>query len=142
MKNLLITATALFVLINFISLGYAAEPVKKHKVVFMVNTSEEKTQQIAINNIKNLIALYGKENVEIELVTYGPGMAMIMKQNEKTAPQLKELNSANVKFAACGNTMTQMKIKKEEIVDFAFVVKAGVAEVIEKQEQGWAYIRP
>lgn len=142
MKNLLITATALFVLINFISLGYAAEAVKKHKVVFMVDTADEKTQQIAINNIKNLIALYGKENVEIELVTYGPGMAMIMKQNEKTAPQLKELNSANVKFAACGNTMTQMKIKKEEIVDFAFVVKAGVAEVIEKQEQGWAYIRP
>ena len=142
MKRFFISVAVLFVLINFISLSYAAEAVKKHRVVFMVNTAEEKTQQITINNIKNLIAHYGKENVEVELVTYGPGMAMIMKQNEKTIQQLNELNSANVKFAACGNTMTQLKIKKEEIVDFAFVVKAGVVEIIEKQEQGWAYIRP
>ncbi|MBI3391915.1 MAG: DsrE family protein [Nitrospirae bacterium] len=122
--------------------GDAAEPVKKHRVVFQVNTADEGTQQTAVSNMKNVIDLYGRGNVEIELVTYGPGLGMIMKQNEKMAKQLPALHAAGVKFAACGNTMEKLKVKKEELVDFAFVVKAGVPELIEKQEQGWAYIRP
>jgi hypothetical protein len=47
-----------------------------------------------------------------------------------------------VKVVACENTMTNQKIKREDMIDKISYVKAGVVELMQKQREGWAYIRP
>lgn len=115
-----------------------------HKVVIQVSTDDERTQKIALNNAVNLQKLYGVDNVEIEIVAYGPGFG-IMTSNYKDANRVVSLAMQDIKFSACGNTMAKITKKsgKEPVLSEGVeVVKAGVARIIELQEQGYAYIRP
>ena len=50
--------------------------------------------------------------------------------------------SETVKVVACENTMTNQKMKREDMIDKISYVKAGVVELMQKQREGWAYIRP
>ena len=65
----------------------------------------------------------------------------MLKSNAALAARMEALTKQGVIFAACNNTMKRKKIAKSDLLPFVTVVPAGVAEVIEKQEAGWAYIK-
>ncbi len=115
-----------------------------HKVVIQVSTDDPRTQKIALNNAVNLQKLYGVDNVDVVIVAYGPGLTLLTKQN-KQAQRVQSLAMQGVRFNACGNTMKKIAKKtgkKPQIVEGVKVVPAGVARIVELQEQGYAYIRP
>ncbi len=116
----------------------------KHKLVIQVSTDDPRTQKIAMNNAVNLQKLYGVDNVDIEIVAYGPGLGMLTKKSQY-ADRVKSLAVQDIKFTACMNTMNKVKAKKGHLPKLAEGVgttKAGVARIIELQEQGYSYIRP
>jgi intracellular sulfur oxidation DsrE/DsrF family protein len=43
---------------------------------------------------------------------------------------------------ACQNTMRSLKLSPQEMLPEIGYVPSGVVEVMRKQQQGWAYIRP
>jgi len=116
----------------------------KHKLVIQVSTDDPRTQKIAMNNAVNLQKLYGIDNVDIEIVAYGPGLGMLTKKS-KYADRVKSLAVQDIKFSACMNTMNKVKAKKghlPKLTEGVGTVTAGVARIIELQEQGYSYIRP
>lgn len=140
MRNLKKLLIAIFIAILPMSL--MAEKV--HKVVIQVSTDDIKTQKIALNNAVNLQTLYGIDNVEVEIVAYGPGLG-IMTANFEDSNRVKSLAMQNITFSACGNTMekaTKKTGKEPTLTEGVQIVKAGVARIIELQEEGYSYIRP
>lgn len=117
---------------------------KVHKVVIQVSTDDPRTQKIALNNAVNLQKLYGIDNVKIEIVAYGPGLGLMTKKNKQSA-RVKSLAMQDITFSACGNTMKKVEKKtgkKVVLTEGVGRVTAGVARIMELQEQGYAYIRP
>lgn len=117
---------------------------KVHKVVIQVSTKDPQTQKIALNNAVNLQKDYGMDNMQIEIVAYGPGLS-ILTTKSKEAARVKSLAVQNIKFSACGNTIKGIKRKtgkEPKLVQGVTVVPAGVGRIMELQEQGYAYIRP
>lgn len=115
-----------------------------HKIVIQVSTDDPRTQKIAMNNAVNLQKLYGIDNVDIEIVAYGPGLGMMMQKSEY-AGRVKSLALQDITFSACMNTMNKIKKKTghlPKLTEGVGSVKAGVAQIMELQEQGYAYIRP
>ncbi len=49
----------------------------KNKLVIQVSTDDARTQRIALNNAVNLQKLYGVDNIQIEIVAYGPGLGLL-----------------------------------------------------------------
>ncbi len=47
-----------------------------------------------------------------------------------------------MKVLACENTMRGQKLANPDMLGGIGYVSAGVVEIMEKQQQGWAYIRP
>ena len=47
-----------------------------------------------------------------------------------------------VKFVACNNALNIFDIKKENVIHFVGIVPAGVVELVKKQREGYAYIKP
>jgi len=116
----------------------------KHKLVIQVSTDDPRTQKIAMNNAVNLQKLYGIDNVDIEIVAYGPGLGMLTQKSEY-ASRVKSLALQDIKFSACMNTMNKIKKKTghlPKLTEGVGSVKAGVAQIMELQEQGYSYIRP
>ena len=84
------------------------------------------------------------DNVVIEIVAYGPGLGL-MTSNSKQASRVESLAMQDITFSACQNTMNKMAKKtgkKPVLLEGVRVVPAGVARLMEAQEQGYAYIRP
>ena len=135
----------IIVIMSFTSLvaEEVAEP-KIHKVVIQVSTDDVRTQKIALNNAVNLQALYGLDNIEIEIVAYGPGLNLLTSKSKQNQ-RVESLALQNIVFSACSNTIKKIEKKsgsKVVLLEGVERVTAGVARIIELQEEGYSYIRP
>lgn len=117
-----------------------------HKVVIQVSTDNPRTQTIALNNAVNMRKALGRDNVDVVIVAYGPGLGMLTQHpNNKNAERVTSLAMEGVKFDACGNTMKKVAKKTghmPKVLEGVTVVPGGVIKIMELQEQGYAYIRP
>lgn len=123
----------------------AATPEKKaYNMVIQLTEDNEKVANLALNNAVNVQRELGIDNINIEVVAYGPGLKMMLKDSP-VAGRIKDLALQNVSFAACGNTIKKWEKDnnaKAEITEGAHVVPAGLVRILNLQQQGWSYIRP
>ena len=138
--NQLVSSTLVIGMLLFSGMAQA----EKQKVVIQVSTDDAQTQTIALNNAVNVQKALGMDNVDVEIVAYGPGLGMLTK-NSNNAQRVSSLAMQDITFSACGNTMAKMEKKtgkKPELADGVGVVPAGVLRIMELQQQGYAYVRP
>ena len=112
-----------------------------NKVVMQVSDGDPGKWNLALNNARNLQADLGAKNVEIEIVAYGPGIGML-KSDSAVGNRVGEALSSGVKVVACENTMRGQKLVKADMLDGIGYVGAGVVEIMQRQQQGWSYLRP
>lgn len=112
-----------------------------NKVVFQVSDNDPAKWNLALNNAKNIQKDLGAGNVEVEIVAYGPGIGML-KAESVTSTRVNEATQAGVKVVACQNTMAAQKLSTADMNSSIGYVPAGVVEIMKRQQQGWAYIRP
>jgi intracellular sulfur oxidation DsrE/DsrF family protein len=122
---------------------------KTHHLILQVNTNEPAMMNLALNNATNVEQYYRNlgEKVEIEVVTFGPGLHMLRDDTSPVKDRIKAIadKTPSISFKACGNTQDNMhKAEHKDIplVAQATLVKSGVVRVMELQEQGWTYVRP
>lgn len=118
-----------------------------HHAVIQVTQNDPAVMNMALNNAENLTKYYRDkgEQIDIELVAYGPGLHMLRSDTSPVKGRLAVLAMDNMTFSACGNTLNaQAKQERKEImlVPEARIVPAGIARIIELQEQHWTYVRP
>jgi intracellular sulfur oxidation DsrE/DsrF family protein len=116
---------------------------KRQGIVIQVSDNDPAKWNLALNNAKNLQDDVGAANVdiEIEIVAYGPGISML-KLESPTGSRIADAAKAGVKVTACENTMRGQKLTKDDMLTGISYVPAGVTEIMKKQHEGWAYLRP
>ena len=122
----------------------SADSHTKNKIVIQVSTDDPRTQKIALNNAVNMQKLYGIDNIDIEIVAYGPGLGLLTSKSGQ-ASRVTSLAMQDITFSACGNTMKKVASKTgkmPELLEGVGQVTAGVARIMELQQQGYSYIRP
>ena len=112
-----------------------------NRIVIQVSDNDPGKWNLALNNAKNIQADLGAANVAIEIVAYGPGINML-KMDSAVGGRVDEAVASGVKVVACENTMRGAKLTKPDMLDKIGYVPAGVVELMQKQQQGWAYLRP
>jgi len=111
------------------------------KVVLQMSEADPARWSLALNNAKNIQTDLGAANVDIELVAYGPGIGML-KADSIVGNRVDEAIAAGVKVVACENTMKNQRLTQADMLNKIGYVQAGVVEIMQRQQQGWAYIRP
>lgn len=121
--------------------GAAPATADKHRVVFQVTSAGDEQWDAVLGNVEHLREAFGPKNTEVAVVAHGKGLGMLIAANNQHAPRMKKLADGGVAFVACENTMRKKKVTRDQLLPFATTVDSGVAEVVRKQEQGWAYIK-
>jgi len=124
-----------------LALPTATLAADKAKMVVQVSDSNPATWNLALNNIKNVQKDLGKDNVELELVAYGPGIGML-KADSEVANRIDDAVDSGVHVMACQNTMRGQKLTKEDMNAKIGYVPSGVVEILRRQQEGYAYLRP
>lgn len=142
-------AAAVILAIALASPAFSGEA--KHRLAIHVDQNDAQVMNLALNNATNVIEYYRSKNedVDVDIVTYGPGLHMLRADTSPVKDRLKRLKEAafpgNVQYSACGNTkqgMEKTEGKEVPILSEATLVPSGVVRLMELQEKGWSYVRP
>lgn len=109
-------------------------------VVFHLDEADRPKQELVLRNIANLLAELS-DGTPIELVTNGPGVGTSLLDSPEAA-QLRSLLDQGVAVVACNHSLQDLGISTDRLVDGVTVVPSGVAELVKRQREGWAYLRP
>ena len=129
--------------------GVAAE--KPHRVTIQVDQNDPDVMNLALNNASNVIDYYRNkgEDVQVEVVAYGPGLNMLRDDTSPVKDRIKQLKDlafpSNISFSACNVTKQGMEKREGHaitLVPQASLVPSGVVRLMELQEQGWNYVKP
>lgn len=110
-------------------------------VVIQVSDGDPAKWSMALNSAQNIRQGLGAKAAHIEIVAYGPGLDML-KKDSLLEPRLAQAVRDGIKLYACGNTMRATHTRRQDLLPFTDVVKAGVIEIMRKQQEGYSYIRP
>jgi uncharacterized protein len=141
LRTLAVTMLALLLVVGVVS-AQAQQPAgARSKVVIQMSDGDAAKWNLALNNARNLQSDLGASNVDVEIVAYGPGIGML-KADSAVGARIDEALASGVKVVACENTMRGQKLTKADMLERVGYVSAGVVEIMQRQQQGWAYIRP
>lgn len=118
-----------------------AQAPARNRIVFQVSDADPAKWNLTLNNVKNVQEDLGEKNVDIEIVAYGPGLGML-KAESVAGNRVAEALGTGVSVVACENTMKNQKITRDDMLPKIRYVQAGVVQLMNRQHQGWAYIRP
>jgi len=118
----------------------APAQTKTHRVLFALTSGDEVDWKLMLGNIRNLLSGVAPDAIEVEVVSFGPGIAFIQKGSSVEA-EITALQEKHVQFMACENSMRMRKLTIADLVVGAHPVPSGIVEVVTKQEQGWTYIK-
>ncbi|MFL6815446.1 MAG: hypothetical protein ACJ8EK_15565 [Bradyrhizobium sp.] len=136
--------------ISFISVGIGGEG-KAHHVAIQIDQNDPQVMNLVLNNATNVIEYYRakKEEVDIDIVAYGPGLHMLRPDTSPVQDRIKRIRDivfpGKIQFSACNNTkegMEKTEGRAISILPDATMVPSGVVHLMELQEQGWSYVRP
>ena len=143
-------ATAVLFSIAFATSALAADG-KTHRIAIQVDQTDPQVINMVLNPATYVIEYcrVKNEDVDVEIVAYGPGMHMLRADTSPVQDRIKRLKDmvfpGKIQFSACNNTKQGME-KTEghaiSIVSEAAVVPSGVVRLMELQEAGWSYVRP
>lgn len=146
MKKLL--ALAVVALLPFATgLSNAVAADAKQKVVYHLNSDDQKHQKAFLQNVQNHINAVGKENLDLRIVMHGPGIALLQnaKKDEDVKSRIDNLKLQGISFNVCANTLKGKKVNyKTDMYDVTDkdIVPSGVAEIAILQGKGYAYVKP
>lgn len=116
----------------------------EHKVVYQFNKADEAYQKAVLFSVGAMVRKWG-DNISIVVVGIGPGIHILGKNPERpVSAEIKQrvssLSEYGVEFHACGNTMKALHWEEKDILPFAKIVEVGASDLMELQEQGYAYL--
>ena len=111
------------------------------KLVVQASESDPARWNLLLNNVKNAQREMEASLAEVEIVAFGPGLAML-KEGSEVGSRIQEALSRGVKVLACRNTMAGMNLKETDLQANIGFVSSGVVEIIRKQAEGYSYLRP
>jgi intracellular sulfur oxidation DsrE/DsrF family protein len=146
MKTLRRITTVALLALAALTLSCALPPqagvgVRPHRVIFQVSDADPARWNLTLNNVRNVQQDLGKDNVTIEVVAYGPGIGML-KLESAVGPRVADALASGVAVVACENTMKNQKLSRDDMLSKIGYVDAGVVELMKRQKEGYAYIRP
>ncbi len=113
------------------------------QIIMKLNMSDVKEVNHMLGTIYNLLKDYPSDTLKVEVIAYGPGMRALKKDYDThTLSRIRSLMEYEVDFIGCRNTMDTMKWTEKDFIDNITYVQAGIAEVIEKQVEGWINATP
>ena len=120
------------------------ETLAEQKVVLQLSDRDPFKQTLVLNVASNLLKHYEGKEVDMEIVTFGPGVRLMMDGNVNNQ-RIQTLMDAGVRFSVCGNTVRNMAKKlgyTPTIREGAMHVKAGAARLLQLDTAGWQWLKP
>ena len=121
--------------------GPARAQDKPQRLLIQISDYNPKVWGLALANARNVRHDLGPDKVEIEIVVYGPAIRML-EMDSDWRDRVTQVIDEGIRVIACENTMKSMKLTRNDMLGGVEFVKTGLAHVMKRELEGWAYARP
>ena len=121
--------------------GPALAQDKPQRLLIQISDYNPKVWGLALANARNVRHDLGPDKVEIEVVVYGPAIRML-EMDSDWRDRVTQVIDEGIRVIACENTMKSMKLTRNDMLGGVDFVKTGLAHVMKRELEGWAYARP
>lgn len=120
-----------------------AAQTPRYKLLLQVSEDSVDKLNLALNNAKNAQKSFGPENIDIQIVVFGAGIQTLKYYAPFPIPdKVKQATYSGVRIVVCENAMRTAKLRPSDMLQEVRYVPSGVAEIVEKNTEGWTYVRP
>ena len=122
-----------------------AKPFAENRIVLQISDNDPSKQTLILNVANNLVKAYGADNVDIQIVAFGPGLRLLFAENANTGRIKSLVDNAEVKFHACSNTIVGVTKKlgsKPEINHLASTDSPGIVRIMDLVKDGYLLVKP
>jgi len=122
----------------------ADKPFAEHHLALQLSDDDARKQALVISVAYNLLKFYGPDKIAIEVVTFGPGIALL-RADSPNRKLVDSLVAQGVRFDVCMNTVETIERETGHRVPLnpnAQKVEAGVAQILALTEKGYTLVRP
>jgi intracellular sulfur oxidation DsrE/DsrF family protein len=132
-------------LLAFVTLVPTADaaPAKKQRVLLQWAEGDSLGQWIMTKHVGNLLDDLGQDNVQLEVIAYGPATLAVTKgPSAKFASDIEKFTQRGVVFHVCHHAMDLFGVKEEDLQSTVSPVKGAMWYINQKYSQGWQTLRP
>jgi len=125
-------------------LAQEEKPFAEHKFVLQISDMDPSKQTLVLNVANNILKAYGTDQVDVEIVAFGPGLRLLFEENNNTG-RIDGLVNSGVRFFACQNTINNMSNTlgtPVKINSHASSGKGGIVRIKELVDQGYMLAKP
>jgi len=120
------------------------KPFAEHKFVLQISDMDPSKQTLVLNVAGNILKAYGQDQVDVEIVAFGPGLRLLFEGNSNSG-RIDGLVDSGVRFFACQNTINNMSRTlgtPVKINSHASSGKGGIVRIKELVDQGYMLAKP
>ena len=134
MKRLFVAVLALA------SVGFVNRPARDYRVVFDLTSRDSLDQKAVMRWVKEVAT--SNPDAKVEVVMYGKGFELVMPDRSTVAAEVQEaIRNPNVSFRVCAVALKNNKVETSQLLPGVETVPDGIYELVEKQRDGWGYIK-
>ncbi|SHM63498.1 hypothetical protein SAMN05444266_109271 [Chitinophaga jiangningensis] len=112
------------------------------QVVFQITSAGVDAHKAMLGQIRNLLTYAANkgQEIKIEVVVHGEAWPLLIPGGA-VEERVTALAQDKVEWLICSNTMNSHYLTESRLLPFVKMVPAGVGHLVERQMEGWAYIR-
>lgn len=110
-----------------------------YKIIFQLTTADTMAHKALMKQLGNITQV--EPQTKIEVVCHGPGLDMLHVGKSVVATKITGFSSKGIVFNACEFSMKERSVSKEQILPSSSFVKAGILYIVQRQSEGWFYIK-
>jgi uncharacterized protein len=109
------------------------------KIVFQLTTADSMAHKALMKQLGNITSV--EPFTKIEVVCHGPGLDMLRNDKSVVTGKIREYSEKGIVFNACEFSMKERNVSRESIIPGVSFVKAGIIYIVNKQNEGYNYIK-
>lgn len=120
-------------------LSFSVTAQAQHKIIWEMSSGDTAQQRVLLNQVNNVLA--EEPDTKIEVVFHSHSVYAMLKDTGYFKTQINALYKQGVVFAVCNNSLKRRNIDKSRVIPEAIIVPVAILEIVQKQEEGRAYIK-
>ncbi|MBU6483959.1 MAG: DsrE family protein [Betaproteobacteria bacterium] len=135
MKKVLL---CLLLVVGFSNPAFADEGAISDGVVVQANGNKADLNRALVlaSNMHEVLA-----KAKFEVVVYGPNVHLITSFSD-VVPLIQKVQSEGIKVIACGRSLTSEHVSESDLAPGITVVPFGAVHIVNREKEGWQYIKP
>ncbi len=133
------TILALLMIFGLATTVFADEHAVSEAVVVQANGNDAADFKRALILASNMHEVLTK--AKFEVVVYGPSVKLLTAFSNEV-PLIQKIQSEGIKIIACGRSLKSEHMNESDLAPDITVVPFGAVHIVNRQKQGWQYIKP